>query len=569
MAILDHRGNPIKSSALTKETAGPTLSGVRTQWYESVATGLTPERLAAVLVAVDDGNDIGEYLTLAEEMEMRDLHYSAVLSTRKNAVSGLDIMIEAASDSAEDVKIRDAVAEMFDDDPMTNLVRDMMDAVGKSFSVDEIMWDRSGPQWFPLQYKWRDPRYFQFDMKYREEIRLRDDSNPAEGLPLEPYKFIYHLPHIKTGLPIRGGLARLAVIAYMCKGYTLKDWLAFAEVFGMPLRLGKYGSGATDAQKASLLSAVASIGTDAAAIIHEDMIIEFIAAEKTAGGEKLFEGLADWLDSQTSKGVLGQTMTADDGASMSQAQVHNEVRGDIKVEDAKQVSATLRRDLVKPFVDLNFGPRKRGQYPKLRLVTDEPEDLESLSKSLPVFIDRGLRVEASVIRDKFRLPKPEDDAEVLKPKGGASPLAEPGDDDTEPEPDDIEGDGDDVDPDDDQAMQREQRKAAVQLMRRVRKGKTLTGDQRALLATVLAADKPGHTGDEIDNLTDAELKEWRRLMDPVLQPVLDHANASAGYTEFLHGLDGVLSSMDSTLLAERLAISTFKARGAGDGSDEI
>lgn len=73
------------------------------------------------------------------------------------------------------------------------------------------------------------------------------------------------------------------------------------------------------------------------------MKIEFEEIANAAGGAELFERLAEWLDKQISKAVLGQTMTTDDGSSQSQANVHNEVRMDILRADAKQLAATLNR----------------------------------------------------------------------------------------------------------------------------------------------------------------------------------------------------------------------------------
>src|SRR5208337_4868486 len=87
--------------------------------------------------------------------------------------------------------------------------------------------------------------------------------------PLYPFKFVTHIARAKAGLPIRGGLARAAGWSYLFKSYALKDWAAFAEVYGQPLRVGKYGPGATEEDKHALLSAVAHIGTDAAAIIPD------------------------------------------------------------------------------------------------------------------------------------------------------------------------------------------------------------------------------------------------------------------------------------------------------------
>ena len=79
-----------------------------------------------------------------------------------------------------------------------------------------------------------------FDRATQSEVRLRDEADILDGLSLEPYKFITHVPRLKSGIPIRGGLARVVVWAWMFKTYGIKDWMAFAEVFGMSLRVGTY-----------------------------------------------------------------------------------------------------------------------------------------------------------------------------------------------------------------------------------------------------------------------------------------------------------------------------------------
>ena len=70
-----------------------------------------------------------------------------------------------------------------------------------------------------------------------DALRLRQGMDEVD---LPDYKFIVHFHKAKSGLPIRGGLARLAAWAYMFKNYTVKDWAIFCEAYGHPLRLGKY-----------------------------------------------------------------------------------------------------------------------------------------------------------------------------------------------------------------------------------------------------------------------------------------------------------------------------------------
>lgn len=418
-SLVDQYGRPIRKEQLTKELAAPSLSGVRTVWDNTVTSGLTPHRLASMLQGAASG-DMYDYLTLAEEMEERDLHYRCEIGKRKLAVSSLPISVEAYSDSAHDVKLADDVRALVKRAGFRGLLKDLLDAIGKGYSVAEIIWQR-GATWWPERYEWRDPRFFTFDRESRRQIRLLDEEDMINGIPLAPYKFIVHLPHLKTGIPIRGGLARVAAWSYLCKNYDVKDWLAFVEVFGMPLRVGKYGAGADGKDIDVLKMAVANLGSDAAAVIPESMKIEFIESGKKGGGESIFQALADWLDAQVSKGILGQTASSSGTPGrLGDDKLQAEVRDDIRNDDGQQLAETLNRYLIKPFIDLNHGPQEN--YPELTLQALEQEDITTLVLALEKLVPLGLEVEQSVVRDKIGLPDPAKGAVLLRAQSQPPPV---------------------------------------------------------------------------------------------------------------------------------------------------
>ncbi|PHN53939.1 hypothetical protein AO268_23535 [Pseudomonas sp. ICMP 8385] len=417
--IVDQYGRPIQYDKLTEEQAAARTTGIRQVWHQSVASGLTPGRLASILQAAAEGT-AHDYLTLAEEMEERDLHYASVLGTRKLAVSGLAIRVEAASDDPEDVRRADQLKEVVDSPEFGELQADLTDAMGKGYAVSEIMWDRSGKTWNPSRFEPRDQRFFQFDRETGRELRLLDEADMVNGIPLVPYKFIVHLPRIRSGLPIRGGLARLAAVGYMCKAWTWKDWMGFADIFGMPMRVGRYGPGASKDDINTLMSAVANLGSDAAAVIPDSMKIDFTQAANVTGAGDFFKGLAEWWDKQVSKAVVGQTMSTDDGSSQAQATIHNEVRLDLLQADAKAESNTLNRYFVRPWCDLNFAPGR--PYPRLIIDVPKPENTKILIEALEKLVPLGLKVEQSVIRDKLNIPAPAEGAELL---GIPAPVATP------------------------------------------------------------------------------------------------------------------------------------------------
>ena len=112
MTLYDAYGREVDTGLLREEQAAPTMAGVRNIYsVMHPSIGLTPERLSGILRQAEFGDPF-LYLELAEEMEEKDLHYLAVLGTRKNAVAQLDLVVGAASSGAEDQRAAAMVREM-------------------------------------------------------------------------------------------------------------------------------------------------------------------------------------------------------------------------------------------------------------------------------------------------------------------------------------------------------------------------------------------------------------------------------------------------------------------------
>lgn len=425
--LVDHRGQPLRKEVLTRDVAGPTLAGVRSPFAGYPADGLNPVRLARILRGADLGDPLA-YFELAEQIEERDPHYAGVLGTRKRSVAQIDVTVDAASDSAQDVAMADMVRAWIDRDELADEMFDILDAVGKGISFTEIIWDTSEGQWSPKRLEWRDPRFFTFDTHDGRTPLLRGgiEGNEQDS-PLPPFKFIQHQVKAKSGLPVRSGLARLASWGWMFKAFTQRDWAIFTQTYGQPVRIGKFRAGASNEDKAVLFRAVANIAGDCAAIVPEGMSIEFIESKNVGPGSELYEKRSDWLDRQISKAVLGQTGTTDGkqgGLGDGGNKVHDGVREDIETADCKGAAATLNRDLVRPWIDLEFGPQRA--YPRLRIGRPKQEDIAGLVEALQTLVPMGMRVQASEIRDKLGLSDPDAAAELLRaPDASPAPGDQP------------------------------------------------------------------------------------------------------------------------------------------------
>lgn len=438
--LYDQYGQPVKSPR-TREQAVGSIGSVRTPYETLVAPGLTPRKLQHLLQRATEG-DHHDYLQLASEIEKRDPNYFMALQTRKLAVQALGITVASPSEDGEDTKVTEAVKSVVEGDAFRSAILDILDATSKGFSVTEIIWSRSEELWMPVAFKHRPQRWFFFERDQLEELRLEDGT--FEGQQLEPFKFIEHRPHVFSGVPLAGGLARIVAAYHVFKGYAVKNWMTFAEVFGIPLRVGRYDQGASDADKAALERAVTNIGSDAAATIPKTMEIEFLRANASgnAGSDDFFRVLSTWLNREVNKCVLGSNLVDEDGGSFAKAQTLDTLRTDLLDSDARQLASTVQHCLVRPFVDLNFGARtKASEYPKFGFDIEEPEDLESRAKQLTALAALGVEIPTQWVHDTFGIPMPIGNEPVLKapaPKPAPGDAADGDEADEEQDPEDSD-----------------------------------------------------------------------------------------------------------------------------------
>lgn len=408
---------PQKPRAEKRETA---VAPIYSKFSSYPSNGLTPQRLAAIFREADEG-EVYRQMELFEEMEEKDPHLYAQLQTRKNAVTGLNFEIVPCSSAPQDVQLAEFIGEQIH--RIRNLedtFLDMLDAIGKGLSVSEIMWKYEGNIVTVDRIQRVHPKLLRWDMDDVLRIVTKDDSL---GIPPPPNKFIFHYYRAKSGHPSRAGILRVCAWMYLFKNYTVKDWVSFIEVFGLPLRLGKYAAGASEEDKDALWKALVQMGTDAAGMVPDGTSIDFISTDGAKGSSNgVYETMARYCDEQISKAILGQTLTADSGGgSFAQSKTHNDVRHDLTVADCKALAATLRDDLIRPLVLFNFGTQAAEHLPEIVFDCAESEDLQALAGILQTVIGFGTPVPLSYIYKKFSIPEPKQGEAVAKLPGALAP----------------------------------------------------------------------------------------------------------------------------------------------------
>jgi phage gp29-like protein len=404
MGLKDFFGRRIKDTARpeTRELGAVSLTD---RWSSYPSQGLTPARLAEIFRQADWG-DVFAQMELFEEMEEKDAHLAAILQTRKMAVLGKDYEVLPYSKGPEDVEICQALEEMIYRVPhLEEAFLDLLDAIGKGFALAEVIWEVAGGQAVVTELRWIPQKRVVFGDDLRP--RLLTAESRWQGQEPPPWKVIYHRYKARSGYPTRAGVMRVVGWMYLLKNYALKDWAAFNEVFGMPLRLGKYDPAASPADREALVRAIRNLGSDAAGVISKSTEIEFVEAARHAGGANPYQRLAEFCNREMSKAVLGQTLTTDTAGATgtyAAALVHAQVRRDLVEADAQALATTIREQLLRPLVGFNFGWDK--PVPWLRLRFEEGEDLKTLSEVYRNLAALGFPLSWEHVAERFGIPLP-------------------------------------------------------------------------------------------------------------------------------------------------------------------
>lgn len=397
--------NALASSGLQSDsarTAGQTVN------YLS-ATTVNPAVLARAFAQADLGI-ITDQANLFRLVEEQDTHVFSELSKRRRAVTSLAWRITPHRDANQ--ADLDQIGELTDMvngiENIADALYDLTDGIGKGLAALEIDW-RLGDTWTPRQLTFVDSAFLQID-RPTGEFRYLNLGIPE---PLRPNGWIIHEHRGKSGYIQQSALFRVLCWAYAYKSYNSRDMQRFLEMYGLPLRLGKYPDGIGKPQRDELLKAVRNIGNDGAGIVPTSMAIDFVEAKIGKVGD--FLSAIEYWERKQSLAILGGTLTSQaDGRTSTYAlgAIHNEVRKEIKLHDVKQLEPTITRQLLQPIIQFN-GMFKTGRNPCFGFDTEEAIDQEAFMVVLEKAVDLGFEVNIDWAHKAAQIPRGEKGTTML------------------------------------------------------------------------------------------------------------------------------------------------------------
>ena len=415
--ILGPDGLPITTEALSEPQTSH-YSHLQRELQTHPTRGLTPSKLASILDQAEQGDLLAQF-DLYEDMEEKDGHIAAELGKRRRALLVDWSVVPPDNPTPAEKRNAELLAELVGEiADFEDVLFDVTDAIGKGFSCCELEWHKPGKYWVPKTITHRPQSWFTVHRGYRQQLRLRSNTtvDGIVGEPLQTFGWITHVHKAKSGYLERTAMFRQLVWPYLFKNYSVGDLAEFLEIYGIPVRIGKYPSGASEKEKMTLLRALVGIGHNAAGIIPAGMELDFLDA--ATGDPKAFELMLNWCERTQSKVILGGTLTSGaDGKSSTNAlgNVHNEVRKDLRDSDIRQVGSTITRDLLYPLALLNgLAPDGMRRCSVFQLDVGETEDMAAYAEALPKLVDIGVQIPVQWAQEKLGIPQPEDGEPVLQ-----------------------------------------------------------------------------------------------------------------------------------------------------------
>lgn len=423
--------------------------------FARMGGGITPQDVIPIIRAAD-GGDPARLIDLTNELRQKDGHLQSTLFTREAAVAALEweIVLPGASGKPRLGKggkprraspgetqrrfIEDTFRALDAPSPdsalssLRGLIADLTGGNVDGHAVSEQLHtrDKRG-RLIPRGFKKHPARRFGYDFTGRfpsDRLILRDST--TRNLPVDfradfPFRFVVSQPRINGDVPSREGLGRCLVWPSLFRNWTLSDYLKLAELAWKPWRLARIMKGATPADIRKAKEALQQLVTQGYATHSEHVEILLKWADGAKGSSTNNHGdLLARLAAEVSKAVLGQTLTTEQGAVGSQAlgNVHNDVRKDILEFDAQHLASVITRDLIRPLIELNYGPG--APVPIFRFVTEDATDFKAFAEALKVLAkDIGMKVPKAWAHDQLGVPVPQEGEEIL----GEDPDAAEGD----------------------------------------------------------------------------------------------------------------------------------------------
>ena len=224
----------------------------------------------------------------------------------------------------------------------------------------------------------------------------------------------YHQPPysqwlIEVGQPDSLGIFLKAATQTIPKKNALAFWDTFAEIFGMPMRIARTTT-RDDKELRQMERMMADMGTEGWGIFQEGTSIEVVESSK-GDAYNVYDRRIDRANSEISKLVLGQTMTLENGSSLSQSETHLKVFQNIIEADCDNLRDMVNNQLLPRMIRHGF-PLQGMSFEWDYSVDYTPEQQQAYERLVLQYYD----VDPAYFTEKYNIPAKSQNPDTPTPR---------------------------------------------------------------------------------------------------------------------------------------------------------
>lgn len=386
------------------------------QGFDEICThpgyGLDPQTVVRIFRAAELGL-LWQQADLFDDVIESDGHLASLIHSRTDAVAGKEWVLQPGAQ--DDVSIEAAnllERQLRDSLNFYDTIEHQLSAPYFGYAASEIMWELIDglvlPAWFDAVPHRR------FVAKGRE-LRLMTKEQTLDGEILIPGKWMISQ---RRGYNVaRAGLLRVAAWWALFKRMSVRDWIVFAEKFGIPHVVGVYEDRASPEARAALELALQNIGEAGQVIISETCKIVFSDHGQRSGDtSQVHPAIVAMCEAQMSKLINGATQNVEQGAagSYAQARVHQARSFALELADAMRLSHVFRQHVGVPFMKYNGFPATAAA-PRLKVQLVPELDPKTRAEVASILANElGAELDRQQIFDELGFRTPERSGDALR-----------------------------------------------------------------------------------------------------------------------------------------------------------
>jgi phage gp29-like protein len=390
------------------------------QWVDHPGFACTPQRVVAIFRLAEAGW-LQQQCDLFDDLIEVDCHLRNLFEQRAQAVAGKDWVVQAGGPDAIDAEAANVLGDALSRLAMTEAIEHLLAFNRYGFAAVEIDWGVlvvNGRTWVvPVHLACVPARRFRLAQK-TEELRLLTMSNTTEGVPLTPGKWVIVRRAVNS--LARSALMRTAAWPALYKRFGTRDWVVYAEKFGIPLPIVAYSERQDEHSKEVAEEIAENIGNDGAAVVPKDAVeVEIVDAGRSGDSSGTHGGLIAFCNREMSKCVNGSTLSNDagesgSGGSYGLGEVHDSVRWEAVQYDARRVMEALKTQLAVPFAVFNDLDVTRPAKVHLQVMRDLDPKVRSELADTAVNKLR-MRISRSQVMHELGFQEPLNDEDAIEP----------------------------------------------------------------------------------------------------------------------------------------------------------